>query len=139
LILYRLAIVSTLLFCAHASAQENTESAKPDLIRKALLEAPISPEKPISNVEIQEITLPPNRKGKLHLHPVPVFNVIKEGAITYQIEGEEAQHLKAGDVFYEPANVRISRIDNEGDTPAKLVSLFLKGKDDHELNRLLPK
>jgi quercetin dioxygenase-like cupin family protein len=103
------------------------------------MNAPISPDKAISNVDIEEITLVPNRRGTLHMHPVPVLNVIKEGTLTFQIEGEPAQHLKAGDVFYEPANVRIARIDNDGDTPVKLVAFFMLGKDDHELSRLLSK
>jgi quercetin dioxygenase-like cupin family protein len=136
---FRLACFSAFLFCTLAGAEENHSLNAPGLSKKTLMNAPISPEKSISNVDIQEITLVPNRRGTLHLHPVPVLNVIKEGTITFQIEGEPAQHLKTGDVFYEPANVRIARIDNDGDTPAKLVAFFMLGKDDHELSRLLAK
>ena len=80
-----------------------------------------------------ELILEPKRKGPLHLHPIPVFTVVQEGDVTFQIEGQPAQHFKAGDVFYEPMNVRIARLDNEGETPAKLLVLFMLGKDDHEL------
>ncbi len=93
----------------------------------------VSPEKNVSRVEIRALTLVPKRQGPLHLHPIPVFTVIEEGSVTFQIEGQPAQRLKAGDVFYEPANVRIARLDNEEETPAKLVVFFLLGKDDREL------
>ncbi|HXA47505.1 MAG TPA: cupin domain-containing protein [Burkholderiaceae bacterium] len=134
--------LTTLTLCATAHAEDPTLPTLPTLpnvTKQALLTAAISPEKSISSVDVQELTLAPGRKGPLHLHPIPVITVIKEGTITFQIEGEAPQHLKAGDVFYEPANVRITRIDNDGDTPAKLVVLSMLGKDDHELARILSK
>jgi quercetin dioxygenase-like cupin family protein len=136
---YLLSVVSMLALCAVAYAEEDTRPVLPNVARQVLMNAAVSPEKPISNVEIHELTLGPKRKGPLHLHPVPVFAVIKEGAIMFQIEGEAPQHLKTGDVFYEPANVRIAHIDNESDTPAKLVVLYMLGKDEHELVRILEK
>ena len=135
----KLFVFPTLLFCAAVSAEENVQPVVTKGIVRDLLTAGISPDKPISRVQIQEITFPPKRKGPLHLHPIPVFTVIEEGAVTFQIEGEPARHFKAGDAFYEPANVRISRIDVEGETPAKLAVIYLLGKDDQELVRVLPK
>ena len=134
-----LAALSMFSLCTFAVAAENTQPVLPNVARQILLDAAVSPEKSIANVEIQELTFAPKRKGPLHLHPVPVFSVIKEGAIMFQIEGEAPQHLKTGDVFYEPANVRIAHIDNEGDTPAKLVVFYMLGKDDHEFVRILEK
>lgn len=101
--------------------------------RKDLMTATMTPEKVIARTEITELTLVPKRQGPLHLHPIPVLTVIEEGNITFQIDGQPVQHLKAGDVFYEPTNVRIAHLDNEGDTPAKLAVFFMLGKDDHEL------
>ena len=57
--------------------------------------------------------------------------------MAFQVEGQPVRHLKAGDVFHEPMNARIARLDNEAGTPAKLVALYLQAADDHELVRLL--
>lgn len=80
----------------------------------------------------------PKQKAPLHLHPSPVVGVVTEGVIAYQIEGEPVQYLKAGDAFYEPANVRVARFDNDGEQPAKFTAFYLLGKDEHELIRMLP-
>jgi restriction endonuclease Mrr len=46
-------------------------------------------------------------------------------------------HLKIGDAFYEPADVRVARLDNEGDTPARFAAFYLLGQDEHELIRII--
>ena len=46
---------------------------------------------------------------------------------------------KAGDAFYEPANVRVARFDNHGDTPARFAAFYLLEKDDQELIQILRK
>ncbi len=100
--------------------------------RRVLLKAAIEPGKLVSTVEIQEVTMGPKQKAPLHLHPCPTMGVVTEGTIAFQIEGQLVQHLKAGDAFYEPANLRVARFDNDGDTPAKFVVHYLFGKDEHE-------
>lgn len=107
--------------------------------RKTLLKASIAPQKSVATVEIQEVTMGPQQAAPLHLHPCPTIGVVTEGRIAFQIEGEPVQPLKAGDAFYEPANVRVARFDNEGDTPAKFVVHYLLGKDEHETVRLVQK
>jgi quercetin dioxygenase-like cupin family protein len=128
----KIAMLVTLFLCSFAGAEENTPPTMPGLTSVALMTAQVAPEKAISRAEIEEITFEPMRKAALHLHPIPVLSFIKEGSIAFQVEGQSVQHLKAGDVCYEPANARISRFDNEGDTPAKFVALYMLGKDDHE-------
>lgn len=85
--------------------------------RKELLKALIDPDKRVSRVDVQEIAMGPGAKAPLHLHPCPTIGVITEGVITFQIEGETEQHLKAGDPFYEPANVRVAKFNNETQEP----------------------
>ena len=80
----------------------------PPVTRKTLLKATIDPEKSIAIVDIQEVTMGPKQKAPLHLHPCPTLGVITEGTIAFQIEGQPVQHLKVGDAFYEPANVRVA-------------------------------
>ncbi len=112
---------------------------KPLVTRKALLKATIDPGKTISTVDIQEVTMGPKQKAPLHLHPCPTVGVVTEGRIAFQIEGQPVQYLKAGDAFYEPANVRVARFDNDGDTPASFVVHYLLSKDEHETVRILEK
>jgi quercetin dioxygenase-like cupin family protein len=107
--------------------------------RKELLTATIASEKVVSKIEIKEVTMGPKQRAPLHLHPCPVVGVVTEGTISFQIEGEAVQHLKVGDAFYEPANVRVARFDNDGETPATFVAFYLLGKDEHELIHMLSK
>lgn len=79
----------------------------------------------------------PGAKAPLHLHPCPTMGVIMEGTITFQIEGEAERHLKAGDAFYEPANVRVAKFNNETQEPAKFVAFYLLGAGESETVRVL--
>ena len=105
--------------------------------RRALLKASVEPGKTVSIVEIQEVTMGPKQKAPLHLHPCPTMGVVTEGTIAFQIEGQPVQYLKAGDAFYEPANVRVAHFDNDGDTPAKFVVHYLLGMDERETVQIL--
>ncbi len=125
--------------CGVVCAQEIKTTMKPPVTRKALLKATVAPEKAVATVDIQEVTMGPKQKAPLHLHPCPTLGVVTEGTIAFQIEGQPVQHLKAGDAFYEPANVRVSRFDNDGDAPAKFVVHYLLSKDEHETVRILEK
>jgi quercetin dioxygenase-like cupin family protein len=133
------AVVFCGFLCGCARTQEVAMAAKPSVTRKDLLTAVMSPENVVSKIEVKEVTMGPGQKAPLHLHPCPVVGVITEGSISFQIEGQAAQHLKTGDAFYEPANVRVSHFDNDGETPAKFAAFYLLGKDEQELIRILPK
>jgi quercetin dioxygenase-like cupin family protein len=105
--------------------------------RLELLTALLDVEVSVSRVDIQEVTMAGGVKAPLHLHPCPTVGLITEGAISFQIEGQSVQKLKAGDAFYEPANVRIAKFDNDSDAPAKFVAFYLLGKDETETVRIL--
>ena len=137
--LIRLFIFITIIFAGLANAQEATMSTTPSVSRKDLLSAMITSGKTISQIEIKEVTMGPKVKAPLHLHPCPVVGVITEGTISFQIEGENVQYLKTGDAFYEPANVRVVRFDNDGEIPAKFAAFYLLGKGENELIRILSK
>lgn len=114
------------------------DSAQP-VGRRTLLTAPVVPAKAVARVEIQEVILPPHRKAPPHLHPCPTLGVVTEGLVAFQIEGQPVQHLRAGDAFYEPANVSVAHFDNEGDGDAKFVVHYLLGADETETVRLMGK
>ena len=136
---WRLAFLAATLTGTMLCAQEVKNAMNAPVTRRALLKAAIEPGKTVSTVEIQEVTMGPKQKAPLHLHPCPTMGVVTEGTIAFQIEGQPVQHLKAGDAFCEPANIRVARFDNDGDTPAKFVVHYLLGKDEHETVKILTK
>jgi quercetin dioxygenase-like cupin family protein len=133
----RIIFLATTTQCSVVCAQEIKTNMKPPVTRRTLLKATVDPGKAVAVVDIQEVTMGPNQKAPLHLHPCPTLGVVTAGTIAFQIEGQPVQHLKPGDAFHEPANVRVARFDNDGDTPAKFVVHYLLGKDEHETVRIL--
>jgi quercetin dioxygenase-like cupin family protein len=103
-----------------------------DIIRTALLTAPIDGTKTIDRVEVQEIAFPAHQQSPLHLHPCPVIGLVTKGTIRFQIDGQPSQELHAGDAFFEPANTRILHFDAI-DGPATFVACYLLSQDDREL------
>lgn len=133
-----LAVAATSI-CSLANAKEANKTMTPPVMRKELLQAIIASGKPVSRVEIQEVTMGPRIKAPLHLHPCPTVGVITEGAISFQIEGQAIQYLKVGDVFYEPADVRVAKFNNDGDVSAKFVVFYLLGDNEKETVSVLAK
>jgi len=127
--------ISTSLAMLSAAVAADTPVPNTPIVRKPLLTAVIDHEKNVQRVEVKEIEFKPNQKTGLHLHPCPVIGYIVEGTITFQVEGQETQILKAGDAFYEPANTDILRFD-AGDKKAIFVVSYLLGKDDHEIIKM---
>lgn len=84
------------------------------------------PERITSAVEVRRITLQPNVAGGPHHHNGPVFGAIEHGSVVFQVDGGTAAILRAGDVFYEPADALIDRFDatSEGVT---FLGYFLSG------------
>jgi len=100
------------------------------IVRKQLMLAKFGA-RPISRVDIREINLAPGQKGPLHKHPCPVVGYIVSGSIYFQVKGDSARVLKAGDPFYEPAETVISHFDNaSSDAPAKFVLNYLMDKEN---------
>ncbi len=132
LVFFALAVLAA---CANAA---ETAPTMPPVSRIDLLTVHLRPGTEFDKVELKEVTLSPGVKAPLHLHPCPVAGVVREGTISFQIEGQPVQRLKAGDAFYEPANVRVARFDNDGNAPAKFTAFYLLGSCGQELGRLLP-
>jgi quercetin dioxygenase-like cupin family protein len=105
--------------------------------RKELLQANIKDGKKVDKVTIQEVTMNIGIAAPLHLHPSPTMGVIIEGEIIFEIEGQEPQYLKVGDVFYEPANIRIAKFNNSGNIPVKFFVFYLQNKYEEETIRII--
>lgn len=115
----------TLLLLAHTIGTD----AQTPIVRKQLMLAQFS-SRLISKVDIREISLAPGQKGPLHKHPCPVVGYIVSGTVLFQIKGEPAKTLKAGDPFYEPANTVVTHFDNASSTaPTKFVLNYLMDKE----------
>jgi quercetin dioxygenase-like cupin family protein len=125
------------MFGSLANALEAIKPMTPSVSRKDLLTAMVDSDKSVSRVEIQEVTMGPKQKAPLHLHPCPTVGVITEGTISFQIEDQSVQRLKVGDAFYEPADARVAKFDNDSDAPAKFVVFYLLAKDENETVRIL--
>lgn len=89
--------------------------------------------KGVQHVEIRRIHLEPGYASGLHVHNGPVFGNIVEGSAVYQIEGEPASVLRAGDVFYEPEQTVIARFDAGPDGVTFLAYFLLEDGQASEL------
>lgn len=133
--LVRLIMIGMTLVTGNAVAGDNAAG----VARKDLLTATLASGTAISKVEIKEVTLAPNAIAPLHLHPCPVVGTVTAGTVAFQIEGKAVQYLKAGDAFYEPAQVPIARFDNDGKSPAQFTAVYLVCDSSQELVQILSK
>jgi uncharacterized protein YndB with AHSA1/START domain len=117
-------------------AAELTRMTDP-IVRHPLLTASLEGGKNVDRVEIKRVTLAGHQNTGLHLHPCPTVGHVTEGVILFQVEGQPARELSAGDAFYEPANVRMLHFDNPRAEPATFIVYYLLGAGEHDLIRLL--
>ena len=110
-----------------------TPTADQPVLREVLLNQRFAAPKPTARVEVRRIRMLPNHPGGLHVHNSPVFGVILDGSVIYQIEGEAPAELRSGDVFYEPEGVRIARFDALDDGVTFLGYFLLEEGQDAEL------
>ncbi|MBB5982075.1 hypothetical protein [Kribbella solani] len=92
---------------------------------------------PVQRVEVRRITIAPNTALGAHVHNGPVFGSIVSGSAVYQQNpGAEAQVLRVGDVFYEPAAERISRFDTADEGVTFIAYFPLTAGQDATLDML---
>jgi quercetin dioxygenase-like cupin family protein len=108
------------------------------VLRHDLLTAVLGNGRAVDRVEIKRIELPPGQPTGPHRHPCPVVGHILSGSIRFQIEGGPAKTLRAGDAFFEPANLRIRSFDNlSSREPATFVAFYLLGVEEHDIIEML--
>jgi quercetin dioxygenase-like cupin family protein len=66
---------------------------------------------PVDRVEVRRIVMAADLAPGAHLHNGPVLGSIVAGSVLFRVEGGAETVLHAGDVFYEPADVRIEHFD----------------------------
>ena len=121
----------------HLNIKGKVMTMNQPVTRKDLLTVVIDGNRPVAKVEIQEVAMNVGVDAPLHLHPCPTMGVVTEGKIAFEIEGEKTQHLKVGDAFYEPANIRVAKFNNEGDVPAKFVVFYMLGEGESDTVKIL--
>jgi quercetin dioxygenase-like cupin family protein len=92
--------------------------------------------KATDRVQVREIKIAPSQPAGLHVHNGPVFGNIVAGSVVYQVEGEPAQVLQPGDVFYEPEGARVARFDAREDGVTFLAYFLLAPGQEPELTML---
>lgn len=92
-------------------APSRHDAPTPPLTREIVMDQKLPEPLATERVEIRRITIAPGQAAGLHIHNGPVFGSIETGSARYQIEGEPEAVLRPGDVFYEPAGVRIAHFD----------------------------
>jgi quercetin dioxygenase-like cupin family protein len=106
------------------------------ITRKDLLTAQLDG-KVVDRIEVREVTLAPGQASGLHTHPGGTVGYILAGDIVFQIEGQSARKLRAGDSFFEPPAVRIARFDNASDSEEARFLAFYPLEGDEALFEML--
>jgi quercetin dioxygenase-like cupin family protein len=101
------------------AVQADTTSSAPVLLLRAKFEP-----RAIRKIEIGEFHFTPGQAAPVHTHAAPVLGYVSKGAIIYQLEGQPAQTLKAGDVFFEPVGPQIVHFDNASPTDEAIFTDF---------------
>ena len=136
-----LLLLITAICCANLFPKTSyaaTDANKRDSIIRKQLMLSTFPHRQVSKVDVRQINFHPLQQTGRHLHPIPVTGYIVSGTVLFQVEGEPAKILKAGDAFYEPANHVIVHFDNPSSSkPLEFIAFYLL--DDHEpLIKMLP-
>lgn len=76
------------------------------------------------HVEVRRITMAPNVAAGPHAHNGPVFGILLNGSVRFQVGDGPTSTLTAGDTFSEPADALIARFDTE-EAGASFVAWFL--------------
>jgi quercetin dioxygenase-like cupin family protein len=66
-------------------------------------------------------TLLPGDVTPHHKHRFPVTVFMTEGVFTLELDGREPVHIKAGEVFVEPAHISMTGRNLSAETPAKMA------------------
>jgi len=111
-------------------------SAEQPIIRTIVSDVRLPAVKATNRVQVREIKILPSEPAGLHVHNGPVFGNIVAGSVVYQIDGQPASVLRAGDVFYEPEGERIARFDAQDDGVTFLAYFLLAPGQEPELTPL---
>jgi quercetin dioxygenase-like cupin family protein len=94
------------------------------ITRDTLLDVRLAAAKNTHRIEVRRIRIVPGHAAGSHVHNGPVIGSIEAGSVWFQVDGEPASLLRAGDVFFEPEATRIARFD-AGEDGVTFLGYFL--------------
>lgn len=103
------------VIAAAAAGVAPAPSGAEPVSRVVVMDAELPAPRSVGHVEVRRITMAPDVAAGAHVHNGPVFGHILTGSVTFQVEDRPPVILTAGDVFYEPSEVRITRFDAQAD------------------------
>jgi quercetin dioxygenase-like cupin family protein/catechol 2,3-dioxygenase-like lactoylglutathione lyase family enzyme len=101
--------------------------------RTTILDQRLPLPREVGRVEVRRITIEPSAAGGAHMHNGPVVGAIESGSVVFQIGDAPATTLRAGDVFYEPADEIVSKFDATDEGVTFLGYFLLSVGQDAEL------
>jgi len=81
------------------------------------------------NVMLSVVRIEPHSKGTVHEHPEEQWGVLLEGECV-RIQGDEAFHMKAGDLWQTPGGV--SHGIRTGDVSATVLDIFSPPREEYK-------
>lgn len=86
-------------------------SADQPMTRTILLNSDLQERVLTHSIEVRRIRIRAGYPAGVHVHNGPVVGSIDEGSVLFQVDGQAQTVLRPGDVFLEPAEVRILHFD----------------------------
>ena len=134
-------VLPTLLaaMVANACAPQNSPSSAATAPQvKRLLSQP-HPRLTGYEIAVVQVDFPPGASSRSHSHPGIVVGNVVSGELDFQIKGSGLQHLKEGDVFYEPEGSEHLVSRNPSATlPTRVIAFMEQPKGSPLVIPLLP-
>ena len=80
-------------------------------------------------VRVLSATLDPGDRTPHHSHRFPVTVYMLEGTFTLELDDREPVHVRAGEVFVEPAHVTMTGRNLDPKVPARMVLFYVSDPD----------
>lgn len=93
---------------------------KPKVVTKDLVEQPLHGASD-RTVIIKEFTLPAGHVGGRHFHTGPVYVYVLDGELTIELDGQQPQTVKAGELYVEPVGQVMQARNVSGSGELKLL------------------
>ncbi|WP_309084049.1 cupin domain-containing protein [Chelativorans sp.] len=108
------------------SARE-TGAAKLTALHREIVEA--MPTDPRQEIRVLFARLDPGDRTPRHSHRFPVTVYILTGTFTLQLDGREPVSVRAGEVFVEPSQVKMTGRNLDPENPATMVLFYVSTPD----------
>ena len=116
------AVAGAVLFLDAAAAQD-TNLARPNLLKKQIVEGMPKGEK--QEVSVLTATFKPGDKTPFHTHRFPVTVYVTAGAFTLELEGQPEVTVRAGEAYVEPPSVRLTGYNRSASEELKVVIFYV--------------